>query len=144
MPQSKQSYANHARYVPLYHFVCVGLVMAYLIYAIRGLDAQPSLDSAFRVVLAAALLLVAWFARAFALAAQDRVIRLELALRVQRLAPDLADRYGQLTTAQFTALRFAGDAELPGLLREVLDGKLTRGVDIKKRITDWQADHLRV
>ena len=49
-----------------------------------------------------------------------------------------------LTPAQFTALRFAGDAELPGLLREVLDGKLTRGIDIKKRITDWQGDHLRV
>ena len=71
-------------------------------------------------------------------------VRLELALRIQRLAPELAGRSTGLTPAQFTALRFAGDAELPALLRDVLDGKLARGIDIKKRITDWQGDYLRV
>jgi hypothetical protein len=144
MSEPKQSLANHGRYVPLYHFVCLGLIVAFTLHALWSLNQHPSVDAAFQVVLAAALGLVAWFARAFALTAQDRVIRLELALRVQRLAPELAGRFTQLTPAQFTALRFAGDGELPALLRDVLDGKLTRGLDIKKRITDWQGDHLRV
>ena len=144
MSEPKQNLANHARYVPAFHFVCLGLIMAFALHALLSLNQRPSVDGAFQVVLAFALLLVAWFARAFALTAQDRLIRLEVSLRVQRLAPELAGRFTQLTTAQFTALRFAGDAELPGLLHEVLDGKLTRGIDIKKRITDWQGDYLRV
>jgi hypothetical protein len=144
MPQPKQTLANHARYVPLYHFVCGGLLAAYFVHTLMVLRAQPSAAAAWQLVLALGVLLTMWFARAFALAAQDRVIRLEMALRVQRLAPELSGRFTQLTSAQFTALRFASDAELPALLREVVDGKLVSGADIKKRITDWQGDYLRV
>jgi hypothetical protein len=144
MAQPTQNLANHARYVPLFHFVCLPLLMAYLAHAVLALRAHPSENEVWQLILAVALILLAWFARAFALTAQDRVIRLELSLRVQRLAPELAARYGQLTPGQFVALRFASDPELPGLLREVLDGKLTSGSEIKKRITDWQGDYLRV
>jgi hypothetical protein len=41
-------------------------------------------------------------------------------------------------------LRFAGDAELPGLVDEVLSGRLTAPDEIKRRVKDWQADWLRV
>jgi hypothetical protein len=118
--------------------------MAYLSNAVRVMLAHPSMPAFFQVLLGVGLILLAWFTRAFALTAQDRLIRLETALRVQRLAPELSGRFTQVTRGQFTALRFASDAELPGLLREVLDGKLVRGIDIKKRITDWQGDYLRV
>lgn len=144
MPEQKQNLANHARYEPMFHFVCLGLLTAYFVHTTLAVTDHPSRDAFFNLLLSTGLLLLAWFTRAFALTAQDRLIRLELALRVQRLAPELSASYTQLTRGQFTALRFAGDAELPGLLREVLEGKLTRGGEIKKRITDWQGDYLRV
>jgi hypothetical protein len=91
-----------------------------------------------------AVVLVAYFARSFALMVQNRVIRLEMRLRLQTLAPELATRFDEFTPAQFTALRFAGDAELPALARQVIEGKLTKGIDIKKQIRSWKPDHLRV
>jgi hypothetical protein len=75
---------------------------------------------------------------------QNRVIRLEVRLRLQALAPELVTRYDEFTLAQFTALRFASDAELPALARQVIEGKLTTGVEIKKQIRNWRPDHLRV
>ena len=144
MPQPVQNLSNHARFVPLFHLVCFGSLAAFFVHTALALRAHPTVDAFFQLLLGFGLILLAWFTRAFALAAQDRVIRLEMALRVQRLAPELAARFGQLTPGQFIALRFASDPEMPGLLREVLDGKLTRAIDIKKRITDWQGDFLRV
>jgi hypothetical protein len=75
---------------------------------------------------------------------QDRVIRLEEQLRMQRLLPDgLKSRIGEFTTPQLVALRFASDAELPALARRVLDEKLTRKRDIKALIQTWRPDELR-
>ncbi len=143
MAATPQNYANHARFEPLFHFVCFPLLLAYFIHATRRFLQVPDLDHFFPMILGLGLLLLAWYTRVFALTVQDRVIRLELALRVQRLAPELASRFGTLTRSQFTALRFAGDAEFAGLLREALDGKLPDGRSIKRRVQDWQADHLR-
>lgn len=86
----------------------------------------------------------ALYARLFALTVQDRVIRLEMRLRLERLLPaDLKSRIPELSPDQFVSLRFAGDAELPALVREVLDKNLTDRKQIKQKIRDWQADHLR-
>jgi hypothetical protein len=41
------------------------------------------------------------------------------------------------------ALRFASDAELPELVRDVLEGRLTTQKAIKQRVKDWQGDYLR-
>jgi hypothetical protein len=60
------------------------------------------------------------------------------------LPPDLRGRIGELGAGQLIALRFAGDAELPGLVRDVLEQKIRDRIEIKKRIRDWQADDLRV
>jgi hypothetical protein len=141
--QPSQNLKNHARYVPLYHFVTVGLVTVLLVRAIDHVRTRPSVDTAFELVLALALVLIAWFARAFALTVQDRVIRLEMRLRMQAIAPAQAARFSEFAPSMLTALRFAGDAELPGLAQQVLDGKLTSGAAVKKQITDWQPDHLR-
>jgi len=74
---------------------------------------------------------------------QDRVIRLEERLRLARLAPELSARADAVTPAQWAALRFASDAELPALAGEVLAGKLTKPDDIKRAVRAWRADNLR-
>jgi hypothetical protein len=137
---SPQKFGNHARYVQLYHFVLFGLLIVNLFHAGRLLARHISDETVYGILLAAALLILAWYARAFPLSVQDRVIRLELRLRMQALTPELLPRFAQLTPVQVTALRFAGDGELEELARAVLDGKLARGDDIKKAIKDWQPD----
>ena len=83
-------------------------------------------------------------ARIMAVTVQDRVIRLEMRLRMRELFPaDLAARIPEFTPKQLVALRFASDAELPALARKVLDERLTDGKTIKQLVRDWQADTLR-
>lgn len=145
LPQtSPQNYRNHARYVPLFHFVLGALLVALLGWSGRRMLAHFSVDSLAEFLLVFSLVLTAFYARAFALTAQDRVIRLEMRLRMQALAPQLAPRFDELTPGQFTALRFASDAELPALTQQVLEGKLARSADIKRQIKNWKADDLRV
>ena len=144
MSQPKQNLQNHVRYEPLYHFVLVGLVTVLLVHAVTQLKTGATMDKFFTLGIVVALLLLVWFARAFALKAQDRVIRLEMRLRLQALAPALAARFSEFPMSMLTALRFAGDGELPQLAQQVLDGTITSSGEVKKRITDWQADHQRV
>jgi hypothetical protein len=140
-----QNYRNHARYVPLYHFVLWALLLWNVTARTMDVFARPSRTAWLDLGVAIALALTAWYARAFALRAQDRVIRLEMRLRLRELLePALLARAATLTPGQLVALRFAGDAELPGLVSEVLDGRLVAAADIKRRIQDWQADELRV
>ena len=91
-------------------------------------------------------LVITWlYARLFALAAQDRVIRLEMRLRMKELLPDdLQGRIDQFTPQQMVGLRFAGDAELPDLARKVLDEQITSATSIKRAIQNWQGDYYRV
>jgi hypothetical protein len=80
-----------------------------------------------------------------ALTAQDRVIRLEETLRMQRVLPaDMQGEISQLKRFDFVALRFASDAELPELVKRVRAGEFAKPLDIKKAIKNWREDHLRV
>jgi hypothetical protein len=73
------------------------------------------------------------------------VIRLEMRLRLREVLPaDLQARIPELTPPQLIGLRFASDAELPELVRRVLTGSLENPRDIKKAVTHWQGDYLRV
>jgi hypothetical protein len=75
---------------------------------------------------------------------QDRVIRLEMRLRLQQVLPaNLRERIPEFTVSQLVALRFASDDELPGLARKVLEEKLTDRKAIKRLVQNWQADLLR-
>jgi hypothetical protein len=79
-----------------------------------------------------------------ALTVQDRVIRLEMRLRMQQaLPPELYSRTEDLKPQQLVALRFASDAELADLVREVLAGKLQTQRAIKQRVRQWAPDYLR-
>jgi penicillin-binding protein 1C len=64
-------------------------------------------------------------------------------LRDPETPADLKPRIGELSRGQLIALRFASDAEVPGLVRKVLDEKITSREEIKKLIRDWRADHFR-
>lgn len=150
--QVSQSYATHRRYVPLFHFVLSTIVVLNFLWAAWRLigtfssgSSTAVVDGVMRLLVAVALALLFWYCRAFPLAAQDRVIRLEERLRLERLLPeDLKPRIGELRHGQLIALRFASDGELPELCRQVLDGDLTGREEIKKRIRTWRPDTLRV
>jgi len=138
-----QSYANHRRYVPAFHFLALGLLLLNLIYWLYALVRYRTGLQVDGVVLAVAVALVAFYARTFPLSVQDRVIRLEERLRLARLCPDLGSRLDDLTTGQLIGLRFASDAELPALARRVIDEKITDKEAIKKQVVSWRADEMR-
>jgi hypothetical protein len=112
--------------------------------SVRHLWQMPTQHDAFEMIVAFALLVLAFLSRTQALTVQDRVIRLEMRLRLRGLLPpDLHTQIDQLTHRQMVALRFAGDAEMPELVREVANGKITTAKEIKLRIKNWQGDWLR-
>jgi len=144
MSQPVQTYKNHARFLPPFHFFVVPVLLLNVVDHARWLVMAPSLREGWAVVVAIALLMAALLSRVQANTVQDRVIRLEMRARLRDLLPaDLKPRIVELTPKQLVALRFACDAELPGLVREVLDGKLTTQKAIKQRVGDWQGDFLR-
>ena len=139
-----QTYANHTRFVPAYHFAAFFLVLINLVFTVVQIFRRPSPTTVVAALAAVALALVYWYARAFVIAVQDRVIRLEMQLRLQRVLPDdLRARIGEITKGQFVALRFASDAELPALVRKVLDEKITDQKTIKGMIKTWRPDFFR-
>jgi hypothetical protein len=142
---SVQSFEHHAKFVPTYHFFVVPVFLVNFLWSLYRLrELGISFQGIFGVILAAAFVVLVFRARMFALAVQDRVIRLEERLRYERVLPaDLQARSSEFTTAQFVSLRFASDAELPVLARKVLDEKLTERKAIKKLIKDWKPDYLR-
>ena len=97
------------------------------------------------VLTSIALIVLAFYARIFALTVQDRVIRLEMRMRLKELLPAaLQPRIREFTRGQLVALRFASDAELPELAEKVLRDKIQDRAAIKQMVRDWEADHLRV
>jgi hypothetical protein len=105
---------------------------------------RPARGQADYLLTAIALVLVFFYSRVFAIQVQDRVIRLEERLRLARLLPDdLRGRVEEFTVAQLVALRFASDAELPGLARRVLQEGMGDRDSIKRAIKDWRADNQR-
>jgi hypothetical protein len=144
MAERAQTYKNHTRLLPAFHFFVIPVLFLNLLNDIRHAWRYPSEGEAFTVVVGAALLMLAFLSRVQAVTVQDRVIRLEMRLRLRQvLPPELHGRISDLTHRQLVALRFAGDAELPELVREILEGKLQTGKQIKQRVKNWQADWLR-
>jgi hypothetical protein len=144
MATAVQSYQKHARWLPGFHFFVIPVLLVNLLNELRHLWTEPTRHFAWQAVVAAALLGTAFLSRIQALTVQDRVIRLEMRLRLRGvLPPDLQPGIETLTHRQLVALRFASDVELTDLVRDVLAGKLATSKDIKSRIRSWQADWLR-
>jgi len=141
-----QSYANHARWVPLYHYVLFPILLLTLMGSVVNLvqsmgDHQRLYSASLIVVLTICGVLLALFCRTFALKAQDRAIRAEENLRHFVMTGKLLDP--KLQTLQVVALRFAGDGEFVALARRAADENLKPG-DIKRAIKQWRADLYRV
>ncbi len=142
----EQNFKNHTQLVPGYHIVLAGILVLSLIGAIvnliKSLDSHSNLYSAaLLVVVFISLILLYWYARVFALKAQDRAIRAEENLRHFAMTGKLLD--SRLSIRQIIALRFAADDEFVELARRAAAENLA-AKDIKLAIKNWRADYHRV
>jgi Family of unknown function (DUF6526) len=140
-----QNYSNHVRWHPPFHFVMLPILLIHFFWSIVRLVQEPGWATAESLLLSIGLLLLMLQVRLNPLRVQDRLIRLEEQLRMQRLLPaDLAARGGALPESFLVALRFAPDEELRGLVEEAVNGGFARPDDAKRAIKNWRADLFRV
>jgi hypothetical protein len=139
-----QDAAHHARYVPGFHFVTGTLVLINLFWSLYNLYETRTPSSLQGVAIGIILLAFFIYLRAFPLSVQDRVIRLEERLRLARLLPpEMQSRCDEFTADQLISLRFASDAEVPGLANRVLAERITGRKEIKAMVRNWRPDHMR-
>jgi hypothetical protein len=142
MPQP-QSFKNHAKFDPSFHFFLAPVALAMVIGTIVECVHDPSLRTGAHILAALWALVATFKIRLYALKVQDRVIRLEERLRLKDLAPALQGKIGDLTEDQLIGLRFASDGEVAGLAAQALASNWKRK-QIKEAIKNWRADHWRV
>ena len=139
-----QDYRRHRRWFPAYHFVALPVLLFNVIFAVWHAFRIQTRWNMWTAVVSVALLFTAFAARVMALTVQNRVIRLEMRLRLKDVLPGpLVARIGELGTKQLIGLRFASDAELPALVERCLSGELANDEAVKKQIKTWQPDWLR-
>lgn len=139
-----QTYVNHTRWFIPYHFIVSPILLVNLGLAVRDAIRQPTAWTIWGAIVAFAILGGIGLGRVMALTVQDRVIRLEETLRLQRLLPaDAHSEIAQLSRKEYIALRFASDDELPALFRRVRNGEFASDKAIKQAITNWRPDYLR-
>lgn len=139
-----QTFANHTRFDPPFHFFAFPIIALSIIVAIVHCYQRPSWFSAWEVIFVIAVFVITFRTRTYAVKLQDRIIRLEERLRLAGLVSEpLRSRIGELTEAQLIGLRFASDAEIPALVQETLSKQLSRD-DIKKAVKSWRPDYFRV
>lgn len=145
-PDAPQSFTNHTRFDPMYHYFTVPTSLAFVAWSLVRLVTSPSADTLYFMIGALALFGAGSVARLSPLRAQDRLIRLEEQLRYARLLPadlaaEAAEKFGP---RRYVALRFAGDQELEGLVREALRRPEMTGKELKQQIKHWRGDYFRV
>jgi hypothetical protein len=142
--QSTQNLANHRRFHPPWHFVAIPILAINVVAAAWHAYRHPAPWAYWEVVVAVALFLAVGAARSQTLTVQNRLIRLEMRMRLRELlSPALAARIPELTVSQLIGLRFASDAELPGLVERCLAGELKNNEAVKKEVRAWTGDYLR-
>lgn len=144
--KTEQNYANHRRYVPLYHFVLTLLLLISLGSSVTLLYRAWSrgsgrLATGLLFLLVICAIISSFYLRTFALKAQDRAIRAEENLRHYVHHGSLLDP--RLTTRQIIGLRFAPDDEFGALARRAAEEGLSED-QIKREVGSWRADHYRV
>jgi hypothetical protein len=144
MPAQPQTLANHTKWDPLFHFILMPIAAINLIVVIVHVYRNPTLLSAWILVLAVAAVLTLFKMRLYSLKVQNRLICLEEKVRMRTVLPASHHAHiDQLTPTQFVGLRFAADEELTSLVERAAKEKLSRA-DIKKAIVKWRADEYRV
>ncbi len=140
----EQNFKNHPQMVPGYHYLTFGAIVALLggsiNYLLRATPENKYLASLL-VLTTIIFVLIAWYARTFALKAQDRAIRAEESLRYYIMTGNAMPK--TLRMGQIIALRFASDEEYLALLDRAIKENLG-GKAIKMAIQNWKADYHRV
>ena len=145
MADQTQTLGTHRRWVPAWHFFALPVLLINVFVVAVNFIRDPRLINGWAVLVAIAFFLGILLSRTMPLRAQDRIIRLEERVRLDRVLPaDLRGRIGDLTADQFIGLRFAPDEEVPDLTRRALGGELKTRADIKGAIRNWRPDHMRV
>ena len=144
MTETTQSYSNHRRVFPLYHLFALPVLLAHVVVTLVGAVREPSAWTVWMVVVALGLAAAAVANRASALIVQNRVIGLEMRLRLATVLPvELCQRIPELHLRQLVGLRYAGDAELPGLVERCLRGELATADAVKRAVRQWRPDYVR-
>lgn len=139
-----QTYATHRKWVPLWHYVALPVTMINVAVVLNNLRKTPDLMHGWAVLVSFAFFATAYLSRSQALVVQNRLIRLEERLRLKEVLPAAMHAHiAQLTTSQLIGLRFAPDAELPGLVEACVGGQLANAEAVKKAIKGWRPDTLR-
>jgi hypothetical protein len=139
------NYKTHRAYDPLYHFFVLPVLGINVLVAAYFLYRRPVLLNVWAVIFGLALVALAWRVRFFPLLLQDRIIRLEETLRLERVLPDdLRAGIGGLSTGDLIALRFCTDEELPEHVRAIYAGEYKGRESIKSRIKTWRPDTHRI
>jgi hypothetical protein len=143
--QIPQTYANHVRMHPPFHFFLLPGTMVLLLLTIVNVVLHVRrLDAWILLLMGVLFPVAALLIRVNPLRVQDRLVRLEERLRLQALlSAELGARIPELTESQLIALRFASDQEVAGLAAQVFAANM-KGPEIKKLIVTWRPDTFRV
>ena len=139
MPEP-QTYANHAHRPTLFVVGALAWLGAVIAFAVAAF-AYPGVF----LPLGTLLVLVALgsalaIGRVYITRLQDRIIKLEMRERCRSLVgPEAVAALQRLETPHIVALRFASDAEMPGLLRRAIDERLAPDA-ITRAIVSWRPD----
>ena len=145
MAEQAQELSTHRRWVPAWHFFTVPVLVGNVVVVVVRFVRDPTINNGWQFLVALALLIGIVLSRNMPLRTQDRIIRLEERIRLERVLPaDLRGRIDDLTTDQLIGLRFAADDEVPDLARRALSGDLKTRADVKRAIKNWRADHMRI
>jgi hypothetical protein len=139
-----QSYATHRRHFPLFHYFALPILFANVAVAVGHAIRRPTMWNAWLVVVSLALVAGLVASRASTLHVQNRLIAFETRLRLAAvLPPELRAHIPELRLKHLIGLRFASDAELPGLVERCLRGELATTDAVKREIRDWRPDFAR-
>jgi hypothetical protein len=144
MPATAQSYANHRRVFPLYHLFVLPVLITHVIVTMVASVRHPSLWNLWLVVVALGIVGGMVANRASTLIVQNRVIGLEMRLRLATVLPvELCQRIPELHLKQLVGLRYASDDELVGLVERCLRGELATADAVKREVRHWRPDYVR-
>jgi hypothetical protein len=144
MTTTAQSYANHRRVFPLYHLFALPILIVNVVVMMVDTVRHPTFWNLWLVVVALGLVGGMVANRASTLIVQNRVIGLEMRLRLATVLPvELCQRIPELHLKQLVGLRYAGDDELVGLVERCLRGELVTADAVKREVRHWRPDYVR-
>jgi len=144
MTTTAQSYANHRRIFPLYHMFALPILIAHVGVTMAITLRHPTFWNLWLVVVALGIVGGMVANRASTIIVQNRVIGLEMRLRLATVLPvELCQRIPELHLKQLVGLRYASDDELVVLVERCLRGELVTADAVKREVRHWRPDYVR-